>query len=81
MRQAFVLIRSDPGVKGEILNTLEEIPEVVEAHQIYGIYDIIIRIEAETIRELKDVLLQRIRRLDKVRSTLTMICLHPEGGE
>jgi DNA-binding Lrp family transcriptional regulator len=40
---------------------------------IYGFYDLIVRVETETIEEMKNVVSLRIRRLDKVRSTNTMI--------
>jgi len=80
VRRAFVLIRSDPGAKGENLEALEEIPEVREVPQIHGIYDIIAQVEAETMPELKEVVTQRIRLLDKVRATLIMICLDPGSG-
>ena len=40
---------------------------------MYGVYDIIARIETKTMQELKNTVSWKIRRLDKVRSTLTMI--------
>jgi DNA-binding Lrp family transcriptional regulator len=40
---------------------------------VYGVYDIIARIETGTMQDLKDTISWKIRRLDKVRSTLTMI--------
>jgi len=40
---------------------------------VYGVYDIIARIETNTMQELKDIISWKTRRLDKVRSTLTMI--------
>jgi DNA-binding Lrp family transcriptional regulator len=56
-----------------VLKDLEAIPEVKEAHMVYGVYDIIARIETDTMQDLKDTISWKIRRLDKVRSTLTMI--------
>jgi len=70
---AFVLINAEIGAESEVLNELKEIPEVKEAHMVYGVYDIIARVETETMQELKDTISWKIRRLDKVRSTLTMI--------
>jgi DNA-binding Lrp family transcriptional regulator len=49
------------------------IAEVKEAHMVYGVYDIIARIETGTMQDLKDTISWKIRRLEKVRSTLTMI--------
>ncbi|MEM2893239.1 MAG: Lrp/AsnC ligand binding domain-containing protein [Candidatus Bathyarchaeia archaeon] len=70
---AFVLINAEIGAESDVLRELKEIPEVKEAHMVYGVYDIIARVETETMQELKDVISWKIRRLDKVRSTLTMI--------
>lgn len=73
MATAFVLIIAEIGAEREVLKGLKEIPEVKEAHMVYGVYDIIARIQTETMQELKDIISWKIRRLDKVRSTLTMI--------
>ena len=70
---AFVLINAEVGAESEVLKGLKEIPEVKEAHMVYGVYDIIARIQTQTMQELKDVISWKMRRLDKVRSTLTII--------
>jgi DNA-binding Lrp family transcriptional regulator len=70
---AFVLINAEIGAESEVLKGLKDIPEVKEAYMVYGVYDIIARIQTETMQELKDIISWKIRRLDKVRSTLTMI--------
>lgn len=70
---AFVLINAEIGAENEVLKALREVPEVKEAYMVYGVYDIIARVETETMQELKDTISWKIRRLDKVRSTLTMI--------
>jgi DNA-binding Lrp family transcriptional regulator len=70
---AYVLINVEIGSEDEVLRNLDPISEVKEAHLVYGVYDIIAVIETETMQELKDTVSWKIRRLDKVRSTLTMI--------
>jgi len=70
---AFVLINVEIGSEDEVLRSLKPISEVKEAHLVYGVYDIIALIETETMQELKDAVSWKIRRVDKVRSTLTMI--------
>jgi len=70
---AFVLINAEIGAENEVLKDLKAIQEVKEAHMVYGVYDIIARVETETMQDLKDTISWKIRRLDKVRSTLTMI--------
>ena len=63
------------GSEREVMDSLKEIPSVNEVHQIYGVYDLIIYIEAETLQELKDVIIKRIRKIDKIKSALPMICI------
>lgn len=75
MATVFVMINAELGSESEVLNGLKEIKEVKEAHLVYGVYDIIARIETGTMQELKDIIAWKVRRLDKVRSTLTMIVI------
>jgi DNA-binding Lrp family transcriptional regulator len=70
---AFVLINTEIGSENEVLKALRKIDGVKEAYSVYGVYDIIAKIEAETMDKLKEMVTWHIRRLDKVRSTLTMI--------
>ena len=73
MATAFVLITAELGYERDVLKYLKTIPEVKEAHVVYGVYDIIVRIEAETLQSLKETISWKVRRLENVRSTLTMI--------
>jgi len=71
--EAFVLIISEVGQEIQVISELQGIPEVKETYVVYGVYDVIARVEAESMQHLKDVVSQRIRQLDTVRTTLTMI--------
>jgi len=73
MPTAFVLINTETGSESEVLGALKKIDAVEEAHMVYGVYDIIAKVEANTMDKLKDIVTWHVRRLDKVRSTLTMI--------
>ncbi|MEM2901934.1 MAG: Lrp/AsnC ligand binding domain-containing protein [Candidatus Bathyarchaeia archaeon] len=75
MPTAFVLINAEIGSEHELLQDLKKIPNVKEAHAVYGVYDIVAKVEAETMEKLKELVTWKIRRLDKVRSTLTMIVM------
>ena len=72
MEMAYVVLNSEIGFERDILEVLKEIPEVREASRVYGVYDIIIRVEADTVGELKE-LNREIRQMEKVRSTRMMI--------
>jgi DNA-binding Lrp family transcriptional regulator len=73
MSIAFVLINTDLGEGSEVEKALKEIPEVHDVYGVYGVYDFVVRLEADTMQELKEVITSKIRRLSHVRSTLTMI--------
>jgi DNA-binding Lrp family transcriptional regulator len=73
MPTAFVLINTEIGSESDVLKDLRHVEGVEEASAVYGVYDIVARVRAETMDKLKEIVTWRIRRLDKVRSTLTMI--------
>jgi len=76
MSVAFVLINTDLGEGEEVEKALEGIPEVQDVYGVYGVYDYVVRLEADTMQELKEVITTKIRRLSHVRSTLTMIVVN-----
>ena len=74
MPTAFVLINTEIGSEADVLKELKKVEGVSdEAWAVYGVYDIIARVKADTMDRLKEIVTWRIIRLDKVRSTLTMI--------
>jgi DNA-binding Lrp family transcriptional regulator len=73
MPTAFVLINTEIGSESDVLKELKKVEGVEEASAVYGVYDIVARVKADTMDRLKEIVTWRIRRLDKVRSTLTMI--------
>ena len=73
--EAFVLISSEVGQEDQVIIDLQAIPEVKESYVVYGVYDVIARVEAESMQRLKDVVGLRIRQLDTIRTTLTMIVI------
>jgi DNA-binding Lrp family transcriptional regulator len=70
---AFVLINTEIGSESDVLKDLKKVEGVGNASAVYGVYDIVAMVKAETMDKLKEIVTWRIRRLDKVRSTLTMI--------
>ena len=72
---AYVLINTEIGSIPEVLTAIQKIKNITEAHSVYGVYDIVAKVEAETMSKLKDIVTWKIRRLNRVRSTLTMIVM------
>jgi DNA-binding Lrp family transcriptional regulator len=75
MPRAFVLINVESGSEDDVLKELKTVEGVEEAYFSYGVYDIITKIQAETMDKLKELVTRRIRTLSKVRSTLTLIMM------
>jgi Lrp/AsnC family transcriptional regulator for asnA, asnC and gidA len=71
MPTAYMLITTEE-FDAQLMKTLKEIKGVEEAYPVYGVYDIIVRTRAETMDKIREIH-NKIRKLQKVRQTLTMI--------
>jgi DNA-binding Lrp family transcriptional regulator len=79
MPTAYVLINCDLGSEEEIIKELKKLPEAVEVSGVYGVYDIVAKIRSDTMDKLRETITWHVRRIDKVRSTLTMIVIEGQG--
>lgn len=75
MPTAFVLINTETGLETDMLRRLRNIEGVDEAHVVYGAYDVMARVKAESLAMLNEIISLRIRKLDKVRSILSLVVL------
>jgi len=73
MPVAFILLNSDLGSEERVLESVRSIPVVKDARAIYGFYDIICRVETEDMAHLKQVINERVRKVDRIKATLTLI--------
>jgi DNA-binding Lrp family transcriptional regulator len=74
MALAFVLVNTRLGQEKEVLGRLRAIPVVREAHEVYGVYDIILKVEANSQKAFQEAAAV-IRSVVDVQSTLTMIVI------
>lgn len=74
MTTAFIMINAEIGSEDQLEEELRKLNNVREVHPVYGAYDIVVKVEAETMDQLKEVI-SRIRKLDKIKSTLTMMVM------
>jgi len=72
MRKAFVLINTNVGTETVLRSELKKVEGIVAVYQVFGVYDMVAVIEAESEEQLKDILFSRIRTLKYLRSTLTL---------
>ena len=75
MPQAFVLINVESGSEEEVVGQIKKIEGVEEAYFSYGVYDLITKVKADSMENLKDLVTRKIRTLNRVRSTLTLILM------
>ena len=74
MTIAYVLLNTELGQGSLVSTELEGVDEVKEVFGIYGVYDLIIKLEAENMSEIKEII-TKIRRIPNIRSSLTLIAV------
>ena len=72
MNIAFVLVQSTIGHEMEVLHDLLKIQYVKEAKGTFGYYDILVKIEAETEKEIEKIITKKIRKVKNVNTTTTL---------
>ena len=73
MKTAYVLINCDLGSEATIIDELKHLDNVKEVHGVFGAYDIITKVESDSVENLRDTITWKIRKLNRVRSTLTLM--------
>jgi len=72
---AFVLINVDAGKEREIIQQLKAIGNVTGVYFVYGVYDIVVKVEAQSQKQLKETITWKIRQLEGIRSTQTLMAM------
>jgi len=72
MEQAYMLISCEIGEEHSIYLQLKEIPEIKDCIITFGSYDLVVKFETSTAEELNTVISSKIRKLAKIRSTITL---------
>lgn len=76
---AYLLINCEQGFEEKIIKELKQLPEIVEVYQVISAYDLIAIVSADTIDKLKESISLRIRRIDKIKSTITLIAIEGQS--
>ncbi|QLH11901.1 Lrp/AsnC ligand binding domain-containing protein [Nitrosarchaeum sp. AC2] len=72
MEKAYMLISCEIGEEHPIYLKLKEIPEIKDCTITFGNYDIVVSLETETINQLNNIISTKIRKVGKIRSTITL---------
>jgi DNA-binding Lrp family transcriptional regulator len=73
MPMAYVLLNTEIGAESKVLEALKKIDGVEEAHNLWGIYDIIANIKADSLEKLRNIITKGIGQVEKVNSKLTLV--------
>lgn len=80
METAYILIQCDLGAEIDIIKSLEKVPDVKEVRGTYGIYDIFCKIQTDTKEKLDEIITTTVRKIPKIRSTITLHWIPSQGG-
>ena len=72
---AYILINCELGSEESIIQQLKNIDSVIEVHGTFGAYDILAKIESPTVEVLREIITWKIRKIDQIRSTLTLMAI------
>ena len=81
MEIAYILIQCDLGAEENIINELMKISEVKEVRGTYGIYDVFCKVVSDSKEELDKVITSKIRKIPKIRSTISLHYIPSQGGK
>lgn len=73
IQRAIVLVNVESGFEDLVLEKMKKVEGVEEAYISYGVYDIVIKIRADAMDDLKKIVTNRIRQISNVRATLTLL--------
>jgi DNA-binding Lrp family transcriptional regulator len=70
---AFVLIGVESGSEQGVIDQLHSLDHVKSVYPVYGVYDIVAKVEAGSERELKETITYKLRGMPKIKSTQTLM--------
>jgi DNA-binding Lrp family transcriptional regulator len=80
MASAYVLIMCELGCELVVMDEIRTLNQVIEVNRVYGSsYDMMIKISADTTDKLNSIISSKIRRIEKVRATQTMMVIESQG--
>jgi DNA-binding Lrp family transcriptional regulator len=75
MISAVILVNTETDAQDQVLKSVRAIEGVQEAYALYGVYDLIVKIQASSIDKIKDVNKYGIKQVEGVTSSLTLMLI------
>ena len=79
MNKAFVLINCELGSEEQIISELKTFSDITQVNGTFGAYDIIAEVSSESIEKVRETITWKIRKIEKIRSTLTLTKVEGQG--
>ena len=79
MPTAYVLLNTEIGAEAEVVKALKKVDGVETAFNLWGVYDIIASIRADSMDKLSFIINKEIEKIAKIHSKLTMIITDPRA--
>ena len=76
MERVFILVSCDIGAEHDLAAQLITVDGIRNATVTYGEYDIVVEVEAENADTLNTLITEKIRKIEKIRSTITLNVTH-----
>lgn len=73
MTSAFLLVNVEFPFEDDVMSKLRDIPEIVDVYRVQGMYDIIAKIELDDEEKLKELVSERIRKIERITGTVTIM--------
>jgi anthranilate phosphoribosyltransferase len=80
MVTAYVLINCDLDMKSEVMKELSQLPGILELVELDAAYDILLKLEQETVEELKETIKQQLRKVPHIRNTIILVAIEGKGS-
>jgi DNA-binding Lrp family transcriptional regulator len=74
--QAYVLVQTEVGKAAAVADEIAKLSGVVQAEDVTGPYDVIVRVEAGSVEELGPLVMSRIQGVDGITRTVTCTVVH-----
>ncbi|GAA4780332.1 MULTISPECIES: Lrp/AsnC ligand binding domain-containing protein [Streptomyces] len=76
MVQAYILIQTEVGKASVVAETIGSLPGVIQAEDVTGPYDVIVRAQADTVDDLGRMVVAKVQQVDGITRTLTCPVVH-----
>ncbi len=72
---AFIFINVETGTDQDVVKVLQKVPYITEVFEVYGVYDVVAKVEADDLIKLNEVMMDHIRHIANVKNTVTLIAI------